>query len=71
MVKQQTGRTVGQWVAERRLTEACTLLHRTDLAVAEVAYQLGFKEPTNFTKYFRKHTGQTPTQYRRGLPPMP
>jgi AraC-like DNA-binding protein len=66
-VKQQTGRTVGQWVTERRLTEACTLLHRTELAVADVGYQLGFQEPTNFTKYFKKHTGHTPTQYRQGL----
>jgi len=67
MVKQQTGRTVGEWITERRLTEARTLLHRTDLAVADVAYQLGFQEATNFTKYFKKHTGHTPSQYRQGL----
>jgi len=31
----------------------------------ELAYKLGFKDPTNFTKYFKKNTGLTPKAFRK------
>lgn len=33
--------------------------------VAEVAYELGFDDPSYFTRLFKKHTGQTPIEYRK------
>tara|TARA_R100000789_G_C2999337_1_gene148345 strand:+ start:157 stop:1029 length:873 start_codon:yes stop_codon:yes gene_type:complete len=40
------------------------LLH-TNLSVKEVAFKLGFKDPTNFYKYFKKHTRFTPEMYKK------
>ena len=40
------------------------LLH-SNLSVKEIAFKLGFKDPTNFYKYFRKHTSFTPDSYKK------
>lgn len=40
------------------------LLH-TNLSVKEVAYKVGFKDPTNLYKYFKKHTEFTPEAYKK------
>lgn len=39
----------------------------TDLSVKEIAYNHGFDEVTNFTKFFKKHTQLTPKQYKSTL----
>jgi len=44
-----------------RLAAACQLL-RTGRSVKEVAHQMGFKHPTNFTRYFKVQMGVTPSQ---------
>jgi len=40
------------------------LLINTSLSIKEIAYQSGFEETTNFFKYFKRQTGQTPEQFR-------
>lgn len=50
-----------------RLEVACDLLRRTRLSVQEVAERVGYAAATNFTVFFRKQMGQTPTQYRKSL----
>jgi len=40
------------------------LLLNTQYPIKEIAYQVGFEEVTNFYKYFKKHTGQTPEKFR-------
>lgn len=67
LVKKETGKTVSQWISQRVITEAQSLLQNTTLSIAEISYQLTFKEPTNFTKYFKKQTGFTPKEYRESL----
>lgn len=58
------GKTPKEMIAERVLLEAKRLLVYSELAVKEVAYDLGFEEATNFIKYFRKQTGKTPSDFR-------
>jgi AraC-like DNA-binding protein len=36
----------------------------TSLSIKEIGYVMGFEEPTNFIKYFRKHEGVTPIEFR-------
>jgi len=48
-----------------RFRAARTYLAQPDVAVAEVAYLLGFAEQSSFNRAFRRWSGQTPTQYRR------
>ncbi|MFN8336356.1 MAG: helix-turn-helix transcriptional regulator [Cyclobacteriaceae bacterium] len=63
-IKSETGKTVSSWIDERLIAEAQSLLIQTGLPVNDIAYRLTFREPTNFTKYFKKFTGHTPKAYR-------
>lgn len=47
--------------------EAKRMLVSTSLSVKEIAFALGFDEPTNFLKYFKKHTCLTPVEFRSTL----
>lgn len=57
-------KTPKQHIDERVLLEAKRLLSHSTQSVKEVAYELGYDEPTNFIKYFRKHTDSTPADFR-------
>jgi AraC-like DNA-binding protein len=50
-------------IDERVMLECKRLLVHTNESVKEIAYSLGFEEPTNFIKYFKKHTGETPISF--------
>ena len=62
------GKTPKQMIDERVLLEAKRLLNHTHLSIKEIGFALGFEEPTNFIKYFRKHTAKTPAEFRESLP---
>lgn len=63
-VKRNTGKTVGQLVAEDRVQRAGQYLTNTDRPVAEIASIVGIDDYNYFTRLFRRKTGLTPTQYR-------
>ncbi len=64
-LKAVTGKTTTQLLAERLVQEARALLQHTDWPVSTIGYCLGFEEPTHFAQFFRRHTGQTPSQVRQ------
>ncbi len=57
-------RSPKQMINERVMLEAKRLLVNTHDSVKEIGFKLGFEEPTNFTKYFRKHTEVSPVEFR-------
>lgn len=57
-------KTPKQIIDERILLEAKRLLIHSNQSIKEIAYELGYDEPTNFIKYFRKHTESTPSEFR-------
>ena len=59
-----TGQPVKQIIDTRVALEAQRLLAHTDQPVAAIARRLGFSEPTNFGKFFTRHTGTTPGDFR-------
>lgn len=63
-VKAETGKTASLWINERIIAEAQSLLLQTDLPINDIAKRLTFSDPTNFTKYFKKLTGDTPKRFR-------
>lgn len=63
-VKQITEKTTTQLIANRVLQESQILLKHSNWTVAEIAYALGFTEPTHFNNFFKKHTHISPLQYR-------
>jgi AraC family transcriptional regulator, transcriptional activator of pobA len=65
VVRRKTGRTVVEWIAERRLAQARRLLVETDLSVEEVGQGVGYNDPGYFVKSFRRAHGTTPLGWRR------
>ncbi|MDX6247668.1 MAG: AraC family transcriptional regulator, arabinose operon regulatory protein [Kribbellaceae bacterium] len=65
LFRTQLGVTPQQFVERRRLDAACRLLELTTRPVAAVAAEVGFTNPLYFSTRFRRHTGRTPTEYRR------
>ncbi|AYC99518.1 AraC family transcriptional regulator [Neorhizobium sp. NCHU2750] len=63
--KQTTGKSPLQWQLAKRVELAKTLLLQRDLAVAEIAAQLGFTDQAHLTKTFRQVVGDTPAAWRR------
>ncbi|HRP32083.1 MAG TPA: helix-turn-helix transcriptional regulator [Agriterribacter sp.] len=58
------GKTPKEIISDRIMLEAWRILAHTTETVKEIGYDLGFDEPTNFIKYFRKHSKLTPTEFR-------
>src|SRR5215207_4690951 len=65
VVRRKTGRTVLEWIAERRMAEARRLLVETDLAVEEVGRRVGYADAHYFVRVFRRGHGATPLGWRR------
>ncbi|MDK2594300.1 helix-turn-helix domain-containing protein [Pseudoalteromonas obscura] len=65
LFKRETGYTVGQWITEKRLAQACTQLLHTALPVSQLAETLGWSDTTHFIRQFKKHLGQTPAAWRK------
>ncbi len=57
-------KTPKQIIDERVLLEAKRLLAHSNQSIKEIAYELGYDEPTNFIKYFRKRVSTTPSEFR-------
>lgn len=65
MVKAETGKTAQEYIAVRLFSYAKRLLASPELSVKEVAASLGFLYPQHFVRFFKKHSGMTPSEYRR------
>lgn len=64
-LKESTGKTTTEWIAERILKEAKALLQFSSWDIAEIAYSLGFEHSSNFIIFFKKQTNRTPNQFRK------
>ena len=62
-----SGRTAKQVLSDRVVLEAKRLLTHTDLTAAAIGHRLGFSEPTNFTKFFVRWSGTSPSSFRTAL----
>ena len=70
IVKQQSGRSVMDWLNAHAILRAQVLLRHTDLPIYEVADRLDFQSATFFSRFFKRETGVTPREYRNGGRPI-
>ncbi|HNG46485.1 MAG TPA: helix-turn-helix domain-containing protein, partial [Agitococcus sp.] len=61
---QQAGLGFQQLLDEARKRDAIKLLQNTSLTIEQIALRLGYTDPANFTRAFKKWTGDTPSKYR-------
>jgi len=59
------GKSPKKLIDERIVLETKRMLVHTNSSIKEIGFELGFDEPTNFIKYFRKHEGKTPIEFRK------
>ncbi|MBD2844075.1 response regulator [Paenibacillus sp. IB182496] len=64
LFKRETGQNYSLFVTKERITRAMALLLETPAKIAEVARRVGYQDVKHFTQLFKRHTGQTPTDYR-------
>lgn len=64
LVRRKTGRTVLEWIVERRMAEARKLLVESDLSAEEVGKRVGYGDPGYFVRSFRRAHGTTPLGWR-------
>ncbi|MBK1896082.1 helix-turn-helix domain-containing protein [Chryseobacterium paridis] len=67
LLKQETGKTAIELIHIYLINEAKNLLKTNDNRVSEIAYELGFENLPYFSRLFKKETGVSPNQFKKGL----
>lgn len=64
LFRMTSGRTFMEYVIHERMEKAKELLKLTSMRSYEIAYAVGYRDPQYFSSAFKKHTGDTPTEFR-------
>lgn len=64
LFRMNTGRTFVEYVIHERMEKAKELLKLTSMRSYEIAYAVGYSDPQYFSSAFKKHAGDTPTDFR-------
>ncbi len=64
IIKQESNYTPMEWINIVTVNQAKKLLRQPNILVKQVADELGFPEQFTFRKYFKTHTGVSPTEFR-------
>ncbi|MDD6978496.1 MAG: helix-turn-helix transcriptional regulator [Prevotellaceae bacterium] len=67
LVRVETGRTAKDIISDHLLANAKQLLNDEALTVTMISNRLGFEYPQHFVRFFKSHTGKTPSAYRNAL----
>ncbi len=67
MLKQETGKTAMELIHIYLVNEAKNRLKSDDQRVSDIAYELGFENLPYFSRLFKKETGVSPNQFKKGL----
>jgi AraC family transcriptional activator of pobA len=66
LTRRYLGRPAGAVIRNRLLVEAKRRLLFSDTTAEKISLELGFKDPAYFSRFFKRGTGRTPTQFRAG-----
>lgn len=65
LVRVETGRTAKDIIADRLLAHAKQLLNDDTLTITMISERMGFDYPQHFVRFFKSHTGKTPSAFRK------
>lgn len=71
LFKKETGYTPQQYINQKKVEQAQLILMTEEISVKNLAYQLGYEDPSYFCRLFRLRTGCTPLQYREMIKKSP
>ncbi len=66
-VREYTGRPASDWIATARVSKAKDLLRRKEIPIIDIASAVGIPDQSYFSRFFKKITGQTPSDFRKSL----
>lgn len=66
-VKQVTGRSAGQLIRHHLISHATMCLTHADKNISEIAFALGFEDPSYFARFYKSQTGKSPTEFRADI----
>jgi len=64
LIKKETGKSPQEYVQNKIIDEAKHKIFSGNKTINEIAYELGFKYPQHFSRFFKKSVGQTPNEFR-------
>jgi AraC family transcriptional regulator, transcriptional activator of pobA len=67
LVKKETGKSALEFIQAKLIDLAKERIFDPNKSVSEIAYDLGFKYPQHFTRFFKQQVGSTPNEYRSSL----
>lgn len=70
VLKKHTGQNISAHIRERLLEETKALLLQTDWSLSAIGTSIGFAEQPNFTQFFKKNLGITPSEFRKTYPAL-
>ncbi len=68
LFKKVSNRTPLQFIQDRKMLEARRLIRYTDKPISEVGYDLGYDDIQSFSRFFKKHEGISPTEFKNFRP---
>jgi hypothetical protein len=67
IIQEVNGRSARDMIADYTIIGIKTLLRNADITIKDVVRQSGFSSQSSFSRFFRKHTGMSPSEYRRTI----
>jgi len=68
LFRREQGVNCREFLLQARMARARRLLAKADASIAQVAFAVGFNDPSHFTRMFRHYVGMTPQHFRLTLP---
>jgi AraC-like DNA-binding protein len=65
--KKHFGKSAGEMIASRIMLEAKRLLYHTTSDISQIAFELGYEDPSYFTRSFRRFERKTPSEFREEI----
>jgi AraC-like DNA-binding protein len=64
LVKKETGKSAQEYIQDKVIGVAKEKVFDTSKSISEIAYEIGFKYPSHFTRLFKQRVGKSPNEYR-------
>ena len=65
LIRKTSGKTAAEWIEHITMLRIKTLLANTNMTINQIADKMHFKEPQNLSRYFKRLSGQSPTEFRQ------